>query len=100
MILRWLPWLAKTLKFVLRTRSCHSARVAEAWVRSSARAGIRPLTPRVTAVAEPESATRKVAELPLMTASVTTADESRDLMSQKPAKTGQTLGAARGGKCG
>ena len=28
MISRWLPWEAKTLKFVLRTRSCHSTSVA------------------------------------------------------------------------
>jgi hypothetical protein len=31
MIWRWLPWLAKMLKPVLRTRSCHSCSVTVFW---------------------------------------------------------------------
>ena len=60
MIARWSPCDAKTLNPVLRTRSCHSASVATGCERLSARAGIRPFTPRVTAVAPPLSATRNV----------------------------------------
>ena len=60
-IARWFPCEAKMLKPVLRTRSCHSASVQVFCVFASARAVMRPLIPRVVAVALPEPATRKMA---------------------------------------
>ena len=72
------PWLAKMLNSVRCGLSCHSTRVAGTWVRLSTRGGILPFNPRVTAVAPPEPATRNIAWLPLITASVVQTLRSHD----------------------
>src|SRR3990167_6496125 len=73
------------LKRVFLTRSCHSTSEQVFCVMSSARAGISPLIPRVTADAPPEPATRNIAWLPLMTDSVTVVWRSQDIPSSKAA---------------
>jgi hypothetical protein len=55
------PCDAKMLNSVRWGLSCHSMRVAGTWVRLSTRGGMLPLSPRVTAVAPPEPATRNIA---------------------------------------
>ena len=84
MMRRWSPCEAKMLKLVFSTRSCHSASVHSNWSLASLRAGMSPLTPRVTAVAPPELATRNVALLPLITVSVTVQERSIDWRNSKP----------------
>src|SRR3989304_5802646 len=74
------------LKRGFRTRSCHSERVQEFWVLLSARAGISPFAPRVTASAPRESATRKTTVLPFVFSySVVTVARSRVSRCSKPA---------------
>ena len=84
MIRRWSPCEAKMLKPVFFGTSCHSTSVADVWVSASARPGIRPLRPRVTAEASPESATKNVAVLPLISTSVVTVSRAYDCRRSKP----------------